>query len=299
MQGFKPGDIVRVFHYPFIPKVKQQEKLTNDEVADEKQSRFFDGKARYGVVVGSGGDGVSFLPIVQIMSHEGKTKDDDYTLRDDEVRMPSNIHYKYRGKKKEIEGVIKMERIEMFSADEISTTLTSVPLRTKIALQERYLAILNRGHYKKKLNEDSPEHGKVMTEFADFLIAERLGYLESSFGEQRFGFMKDQELSLEKIQRVGTHDSMTIYAVGLRAGNESFDYHIMTSKDEKLILKHWANPKKGIDWFKEDAKYHMLARNMDARLPNNPLPHPDKYRSFKGFEKMVKRKERNKKGSER
>src|SRR5699024_699743 len=109
---YKLGDVVRLF-YPYVPKVRQTE--IEEQVAryeNEKQPVFFEGKNRYGVVVGVPNNHSDSLSVVQIMSHGDVTNSKEYRLRDDELKVPSHIYVPHSGEERELTGVVKMERIE-------------------------------------------------------------------------------------------------------------------------------------------------------------------------------------------
>lgn len=203
MYLYKLGDIVRVNHFPYMSKT-EKEKLKKKEGADNKHPFFYGGNSRYGVVVGLGGKGVNTIPVVQIMSHEGKTEEKNYRLRDDEVRVPRDAHFiNKHGERKDLYGVIKMEQIEMFGADEITAPLTKVPLRVKMDMLEQYEAILTNPYYQRKLDRDSPKHKNIMHQFKESVIAEKLNYLTKANRDNKFDSLRNNLLLVDEIQRLG------------------------------------------------------------------------------------------------
>lgn len=289
MYPYKTGDIILVKHFPYTSKIEQER--VRKEGTEKEYPLFYGGESRYGVVVGVGGKGVSAIPVVQIMSHEGKTEEEGYKLRDDEVRVPQNAHFiNKRGEKRYLYGVIKMERIEMFGAEEMTAPLTQIPLRVKIELLERYEAILKKHHYKSKLDKDSPNHVQVMQEFKQSIIAEKLNFLTDAQGKNHFEQLKHVRFSLEKLQRVGKHNNLTIYSVRLKGKYDTFAYNIATRKKPEQLAKDWDKPKMASQWLKEDTKYHALVGNIDQRIRADPYPHPDKYITFEHFKKQTLKK---------
>nr|WGD72640.1 hypothetical protein P5645_22220 [Bacillus subtilis] len=287
MFPYKPGDVVRVHNYPFVSKA-EQERLKDSDQTQEQPA--FQGKPRFGVVINAGGRNVEMIPIMQIMSHGGQTERHDYNLRDDEVRLPENISYQKRSGPVDIYGVIKTERIESFEADEITPPLTSIPLRTKIDLIERYEAIMKVDYFRNKLDVDSPNHSKVMADFKTSVLAEKLDFLVSNNGERKFDRMQNSPLRCKEIQKlgsVGKDNRIGLYAVNLQGRHDNFTYIIGTMKNEKQLAKDWAGPKKAKDWLSEDIKFHILKKNIDSQLRPNPLVNSDKFMSFTQFSKQA------------
>lgn len=289
MYPYKAGDIVRVYHYPYVSKAEKEKFMK--EGAEIQHSLFSKGKKRYGVVIGSGGKGILAVPIVQIMSHKGKTEEKGYRLRDDEVRVPEDTYYSTKnGEDVSLSGVIKMERIEMFGAEEMTAPLTQVPLRVKIELLERYEAILKKHYYKSKLDKDSPKHVQVMKEFKESIIAEKLNFLTDAEGENHFEQLKNVNLTIETLQKVGKLNNLNIYSVRLKGRYDTFTYNIATRKKAEQLAKDWDKPKVASQWLKEDVKYHALVSHIDQRIRADPYPHPDKYITFEHFKKQTLKK---------
>lgn len=290
MHPYKIGDVVRVYHYPYLSKTEKQ-RIIKEGTKDE-HPLFYMGNVRYGVVVGTGGKNIKAVPVVQIMSHGGETEKEGYMLRDDEVRVPQRtLFVDKHGEQRYLYGVIKMERIEMFGQDEITAPLTEIPLRIKIEMLERYEAILKNHYYKNKLDKDSPNHKLVMKAFKDAIIAEKLNFLVDSQGVNRFEFIKHTTLTLEELQKVGKYNNLTVYSVRLKGKYDIFTYNIATRKKETQIVKDWDKPKVASQWLKEDAKYHALMNNIDQNIRTDPSPHPDKYVTFESFKKRILQKQ--------
>lgn len=268
---------MRVFHYPYTPKVKQKGIAQHNE---NEQSLFNPGKGRYGVVVGGGNRGILTIPVIQIMSHQGEVEKEGYELRDDEIFAPTHLHFYRNGSKQYLKGVIKAERIEFFEADEISAPLTRIPLRVKMDLVERYEAILKNPYYFHKLNEESPKHQSVMRQFKESVIAERLNFLVTESGENKYDVMRKSPLFVDEIQHVGSHNRLDIYALKLQGRRDSFSYSIATTKSVKEIKQDWNDIKPAVYWLKQDQKFWALSKNIDQRIVPDPLPHPDNYVSL-------------------
>lgn len=279
MIEYKSGDIVKVF-YLFIPKVVSEEK--------EESSK---GKVRYGLVIAAGNNNTMALPILGIMSHGGKTRTTEYILRDDEVKVPEGTSFFKRSKGiMSIDGVIKTERIEFFDDDEISKTLTKIGLDTKIAVLETYKKILNIPYYVKKMNKESPGHQQVMDQFEHTIIAEKLGFITTEFGEFKYENVENQFLHLHKIQDLGPSDTIKrvhFYAVELtdEEGQDSFFYTFATLKQKKQIAKDWGKSKTANEWLKEDERFYRLQKNINCSFDSVPIPHPNKYITFASFKR--------------
>lgn len=286
MYPYKIGDIVRVNHFPYMSKTEK--KRVENEGAKNKHPRFYDGDRRYGVVVGVGGKGVSAIPVVQIMSHEGKTEQEGYRLRDDEIRVPQNTHFTNKhGKRKDLYGVIKMERIEMFGVDEITAPLVKIPLRVKVDMLEQYESIVENPYYRKKLDRDSPKHKNVMYEFRESVIAEKINYLATDEGNDKFDSLRNRPLLVDEIQHLDQQGEMHVYSVKLLSREDTFTHTIATRKSPAMVANEWSEMKNGISWLREDIKYHALMKNIDQKIRPDPIPHPDKYVTLDKLEKQV------------
>lgn len=276
---FKSGDVVRVHHYPYISKA-EKERL-GKEGAENGHPLFYEGKPRYGIVIGAGAGAIIAIPVVQVMTHDGKTEENGYKLRDDEIRVPQHTHFMNKhGDRKGLYGVIKMERIEVFGADEMTVPLTNVPLRTKIDMLERYNYILKNPYFKNKLDEHSPGHEQAMRQFKESVIAEKLNFLVTESGENKYDVMRKSPLFVDEIQHVGNHNRLDIYALKLQGRRDSFSYSIATTKSVKEIKQDWNDIKPAVYWLKQDQKFWALSKNIDQRIVPDPLPHPDNYVSL-------------------
>ncbi|BCC15075.1 hypothetical protein BC30048_p2088 (plasmid) [Bacillus cereus] len=279
MPEYRSGDIVRVF-YPYTPKALNE--------GDESP-----GKRRYGLVVNAGEDQAVALPIMAISTHSKQTRDPNYKLRDDEIRVPEGVSYFKRSiGKVEIDGVIKTERIEIFDDDEISRKLTAINLDTKIDVLERYKHSMNIPYYKNKMNEESPEHKEIMQKFENGIIAEKLQFLTTDLGNCRFEFMEDKKFNINKIQDLGKSDEnkrVHYYAVELKSSDnkDSFFYTFSTMKGKNQIAKEWGAAKTGAEWLKEDERYYNLKRDLHKNFSEAPNPHPAKYKTFSTFKEKV------------
>lgn len=155
------------------------------------------GKRRYGLVVNAGKDQAVALPIMGISTHSKQTRDPNYKLRD----------------------------------DEISRKLTAISLDTKIDVLERYKHSMNIPYYKNKMNEESPEHKKIMQRFENGIIAEKLQFFTTDLGNCRYEFMEDKKFNINKIQDLGKSDEnkrVHYYAVELKSSDnkDSFFIHL-------------------------------------------------------------------------
>lgn len=293
MYPYKIGDMVSVNNYPFISK--EEKKQIRKEGAEEQHSLFYEGKPRYGVVVGAGGGKVHSIPIVQITSHDGKTEKEGYRLRHDEVRVPQNIFYKDKnGNDKELYGVIKMERIETFGFDEISGSLASVPLRIKEEMMMRYQYISDKPNYKSDLDRQMPTHKNIMYKYKEELVAEKLHFFSSEDGENEFGEKRHDKFFVDKIQYLGEPRGLHLYSVQLAGMKGVYDHTIATRKSPDQVCQSWDENKRGIEWLREDMKFHALMKNVDQRIRPDPVPHPDKYVSIEYFRQQNEQSKSNK-----
>ncbi|HDR8205141.1 TPA: hypothetical protein ACOQ31_005054 [Bacillus cereus] len=279
MTEYNSGDIVRVF-YPYVPKVKNE---SSDVVGK--------GKNRYGLIVNAGNNKTVALPIMGITSHKGKTEIPGYVLRTDEVRVPSGVSYYKRSEGEvNIHGVIKTERIEFFDDDEISRKLTSIDLKGKIEVMERYKSTISIPYFKRTMDEDSPGHEKVMEKFERSIIAEKLSFLTTDLGECKYEHLEDTLLKVNKIQSLGKSDTnkrIHFYAVELTGeeNKDSFFYTIASMKQPKQVAREWGKPKAAVDWLKEDERFYNLQKNISKVFKEPPNPHPNKYKAFSLFRK--------------
>lgn len=281
MFPYRPGDIVRVHNYPYAPKAEQS---PNDPSSQ--------GKGRFGVVINAGGRSVTAVPVLQVMSHGGKTENNEYVLREDEVRVPPNTSYQRRDGAKTLNGVIKTERIETFEADEITAPLTAIPLRTKMDLLDRYEAIKEKPYFKNMMDKQSPNHEFIMKNFRESVVAEKLNFLVNESGERLYDKMRNSSLNLTELNKIGSlgkgrGNKMGIYSVKLEGSKDAFYYTIGTHKNKKQIAKDWSKPKPAKDWIREDIKYHVLNKNLDKVLKPEPKINQSKYQSMESFKKSL------------
>lgn len=289
---YQIGDIVRVF-YPFVPKNKQEQILKQVAQYNEvEQPVFFEGKSRYGVVVGLPDNRQSNLSIVQIMSHGDETEKKGYKLRDDELKVPENLFVERKGELKELTGVIKMERIETFAKDEVSAPLTSIPLFAKQKALHAYESIMVNPYYENKLNDESPNHQWVMKEFKESIIAEKLQFLTDSFGSHHYDALKRNYFFCDQICKIGRMNDHNIYAVELQGVKHSFSYTIATKKDEDIISNDWHEPKPAVYWLKQDSKFHVLERNIQSKIRPDPPFRIEQLIPFDQFKEDVINKNR-------
>lgn len=225
MFPYRPGDIVRVYHYPYVSKAEQ--------VHNEPSSP---GKARYGLVINSGGKGVTAIPIMPIISRSGKTEESTYRLREDEVRVPHNTYYPTHTGEKQLHGVIKTERLERFGPNEISAPLTTVPLRTKIDILERYNIIKQIPYFKNLMDRQSPGHESFMKDFEESVVAEKLNFLVNENGVRKFDAMRNSALKMTEINpitKMGKNNRISLYSVKLQGRKDSFQYTMDNAKLSK------------------------------------------------------------------
>lgn len=292
---YKIGDIVRLF-YPYVPKVKQAEIIKQvARYEDGERPVFFEGKNRYGVVVGVPNHHSSELTVVQIMTHGEVTETDDYRFRDDELKVPRNIYVAHSGTERELTGVVKMERMESFSKDEVSSPLNKLPPQCKGEMIERYQFIMDNLYYQDKLNTDSPKHRSVMRDFIEYTIASKLEFLTDDYGENHYQSMKRELFCCNRIKKIGKHKDSNIYAVELKGESGSFLYNISTKKDEKKISEDWFGRKPAVYWLKQDSKYHVLENNISTIIQLDPIRHPSELKSFRAFQRDVVKKDRRSK----
>lgn len=275
MSEYKSGDIVRVF-YPYFPK-------------QMNESGNLKGKVRYGLIISSGNNNTIALPILAIMSHGGKTQHADYILRDDEVKVPEGVEFFKRSKGMvPINGVIKTERIAFFDNDEISKSLTTVDLNTKVAVIEAYKKIMQIPYYIRNMNRECPNHNEVMNKFESTIIAEKLGFITTELGEFKFEEMEDEPLRVKKIQYLGKDEEkkrIHFYGVELTTeeSSDSFFYTFATMKQNKQVAKEWGGYKLASEWLKEDERYYIFQKNLRLTSKDTPVPHPNKYEAFHSF----------------
>lgn len=282
---YKLGDVVRLF-YPYVPKVRQKE--IEKQVAryeNEKQPVFFEGKNRYGVVVGVPNNHSDSLSVVQIMSHGDVTNSKEYRLRDDELKVPSHIYVPHSGEERELTGVVKMERIEHFTKDEVSAPLNKLPLDSRKEMSERYGFIMDKPYYQEKLNNDSPRHDKVMRDFSECNIASQLEFLVNDYGENCYQSMKRDLFICNRIEKVGMHKDSNIYAVELKGDSGSFLYNISTKKSEEKVSEDWFGRKPAVYWLQQDSKFHVLKNNVNAVIQPERIRLPSELKSFRSFQK--------------
>lgn len=279
MIEYKSGDIVRVF-YPYTPKAVD----TGDNVK---------GKMRFGLIITAGNNDMVALPILAITSRSGRTRNPNFKLRPDEVRIPEGINFFKRSQGiVPIDGVIKTERIEFFDTDEVSKTLTKVGLDTKISVLEKYKKTMDFPFYIQKMGKESPKHAEVMNKFEQTIIAEKLGFLVTELGEFKYEELENTKLQINKIQDLGrdpynTNQRFHFYAVELtdEENMDSFFYTFATLKQKDQVVKDWMNPKFASDWMKEDERYYALHKDLNRSFDSEPIPYPNKYESFVSFKR--------------
>ncbi|KAA6458930.1 MULTISPECIES: hypothetical protein [Bacillus cereus group] len=277
MEKFKSGDIVRVF-YPFKPKV----------LSEENEVKL--GKTRFGVIINAKNDKTVALPILQILTRDGKTEKPNYRMRDDEIKVPPNLTY-YKPslqKRVPINGVIKTERIELFDYKEIIKKVSKIDLVTKSAILKNYKGILKDKSFLDSLNRESPGHKEAMQCFERVIIAEKLRFLTTSIGECKYEYMEEQLLKINKIQPLGKSDMnkrIHFYAVELtdEENKDSFFYTIASMKQPEQVAREWGKPKTAIDWLKEDERFYNLQKDITKVFKETPNSHPNRYKAFSLF----------------
>ncbi|HDR8040719.1 TPA: hypothetical protein QCZ17_002976 [Bacillus cereus] len=279
MESFKSGDIVRVF-YPFKPKV----------LSEENEVKL--GKTRFGVIINAKNNKTLALPILQILTRDGKTEKPNYRMRDDEIKVPPNITYKKPSLQKRIpiNGVIKTERIELFDYDEIIKKVSKIDLVTKSAILKNYKGILKDKSFLDSLNRESPGHKEAMQCFERVIIAEKLRFLTTNIGECKYEYMEDQLLKINKIQPLGKSDMnkrIHFYAVELtdEENKDSFFYTIASMKQPEQVAREWGKPKAAVDWLKEDERFYNLQKDITKVFKEPPNSHPNRYTAFSLFRK--------------
>ncbi|MGG3801211.1 hypothetical protein [Metabacillus fastidiosus] len=269
---YKSGQLINVYDFPFDPKAEREEGKS---------------KGRPAIVLGYHDDHIEAIPVMQIGTKGGKTEKPSYLLFPEEVRVPKGLTYLDN---RELRGVIKTNRIEIFKESEVTEPLDDFPLRTKIDVLQTYESIKNTFPHKDELNRYGNNHQEVMEKFKENTIADQLNFLVDKNGENQFEFKKNNLFEIDKIQPVEREKGLHTYSIGLSDGESSYLYTISTSKKPKQIIKDWAKPKTAEEWLKEDTKFQALSKNIDYKLKPTPLPHPDKYKNFTQFKNQELRK---------
>lgn len=252
-QQYKSGDLIMSYSFPF----------------EERDGA----KPRPAIVLGDYGRTVSVIPVMGIYTHKNKTEKEVYRLSPDEVRVPRGIPF-INGKT--LSGVIKTDRIEQLSKEEVSGALAEFPLRTKIEILTTYEDVKEHG---KLLN---PQYDFVMKKFKENVIAEKLNFLTNKKGNH-FEYLRDEKMRIDRLQRIDKFGTLDIYSVELTDDDRTFTYNIATNKKGKKLLHDWGKSKTALEWLKEDAKYHALMKNIDQEMRLDPTPHPDKYQKYHVF----------------
>lgn len=282
MKNYTVGNIAYVFQFPFEERDNQNRPLGYTA-------------PRPVLILGEGKNGITGIPVMPITTHNRKTTQNTYILRFNEVEIPKGIFIVSRKKgREELEGVVKVNRIEKFHRSQMTLPLGNVPLRLKENVISKYEELLEVGKFKKSLDALTPDHKNVMREFKESIIAEKLHFLTSENGENQFDEMKKSQMFIENIQKTGNYGDLNIYSVQLRGKKDSFLYDIATYKTEQEVAKEWGKVKRAEEWLKEDMKYHALKNNIDQKIRPDPLPHPEKYVPFENFQKSILKSKKKK-----
>lgn len=282
-QKYKSGDLVIAYEFPY-------NKLLTDEFQSSRS------KPRPAIVLGETGRSIAAIPVMGVYTKGRMTEKEGYSLYRHEVRVPKGLTMG----QKELEGVIKTDRVVVLERHQISSAFDEFPLRTKMDILSTYEDIKNLPFYKKSLDQETTyNHERIMRNFKENVIAERLNFLTNKEGENVYEFKKYDQYQIDKIQHIGTFKDLNIYAVNLQSTDDNFIVNLATNKPVNKIVSDWSGTKTAKEWLREDAKYHALNKNIDQNIRRDPFIHPDKFIRLDQLSKNAGKNNIKEKGLER
>lgn len=256
---YKSGDLIR--YYDFFSKNKDHHK------------------PRPAMVLGYNKKNNSVFA-VRITSKGGRTEKPDYKELGDEVRVPKGIVYN----DKPLYGVIKTNNIIEIKRDRITSTLDVFPYQTKLEVLQVYEKFKNEDWYKEFLEASNLDYKHIIERYKENLVAEKLGFFYChGSNENIYEFIQDTPLRIHNIQLLEKKGRTSIFGVLFNKKGKIYDYNIATKKPLQKIVHDWSGNKKVSEWLREDEKFHILMKHVNARIIPDPVPKIDKYKTFPEF----------------
>lgn len=239
------GDIVRVRDYPF-----------NDGGGS---------KSRYAVFLSKLGDDVLLAPATQIGTLSGRAG--TIPVRAYEVEIPEHFT-----KEIGIKGVVKCDRFPLINQDQIiSDAIGRLPLDTRIQMIEKYQDITKNYRIKRSMDNENRDHPKIMENFKDIIIAEKLFFIQDK--DYNYEDVRMLDCEVKGIYFHLQKEGIPFQQVSLSLDSNTQDNHIFkvtitTNDDREVFLRKLQSIETPTDVLQLDSRYQILQQNLSLSFNN-------------------------------